>query len=74
MSKKFTNIPYKCPRCGYSTAKKSNINNHFYQKIKICPASINELDLTDEIKECVLNNRTYNIEKNKLTNQVSKQF
>ena len=59
MSKRFTNTPYECPRCGYVSAKKSNLKTHFYNKKKFCPASVNGLELTEEIKKHVLENRTY---------------
>jgi hypothetical protein len=72
---KFTNIPYLCPRCGYSTAKKTNIKNHFFQKKKPCPASVNELELTEEIMNHVLDNRTYKIvDEAKTVNQVINQY
>ena len=56
-------INYGCPRCGYETEHKTNIVNHLYKKKKACPQIKNEIELTDEIKEHILNNRIYKIDK-----------
>lgn len=48
---------YKCARCSYETNKKSNINNHFNRK-RVC-ANVNNIELTDEIKQTILDNRIY---------------
>ena len=50
---------YECPRCGYSSKHKSSMRNHFYKKNKSCPATQNTMDLTDEIKEYILDNKIY---------------
>jgi len=55
------NQPYSCPRCGYSSILRGNINQHFYKKKKACPATANDIELTDTIKDYVLNNRIYKI-------------
>ena len=55
---------YTCIRCGYTSLKKGNIRHHFERK-KICPALINVIELTDEIKEHILENRIYIIPKEK---------
>jgi len=52
---------YECIRCGYKTAHKSSMRNHLYKNKKPCPAVKNKLDLTDEIKEEIMNNRIYEI-------------
>lgn len=54
---------YKCPRCGYETSHKTNMKNHFYKTKKTCPAIESDIDLTNEIKDYVLINRSYKIEK-----------
>ena len=51
--------PYKCPCCGYETEKKSAIIKHFYNLKKLCPKLLNDIELTDEIKEYILANRIY---------------
>lgn len=53
-------LAYKCPRCGYSTYKKSNIRNHF-RRTTFCPAKHN-LILTDEIKNAVMRDHIYHPE------------
>jgi hypothetical protein len=54
---------YCCCRCGYSTREKNNMRKHLYNLLKPCPGSRNNIELTDEIKECILNNRVYHIPK-----------
>jgi hypothetical protein len=56
-------IPYTCIKCGFETDRKSTMYNHLMKKIKSCPASMNKIDLTDEIKEYILENRVYHIPK-----------
>lgn len=55
------NGTYICPRCTYTTKKKTNMVTHFKRK-NIC-AAINNLHLTDDIKEDVLRNHIYHIPK-----------
>jgi hypothetical protein len=50
---------YQCPRCGYETHQRGHMNSHFYNTKKSCPAIKNPIDLTDEIKEYILDNRIY---------------
>ena len=59
---------YQCPCCGYDTPKKHNMINHLYKLKKPCPKSKNDIDLTKEIKEYIVNNRVYN----KVSNEPSK--
>jgi hypothetical protein len=53
---------YTCPRCGYDTLERNNMRKHFYKRNKICCIK-NDIELTDDIKEYVLNNRIYKIPK-----------
>lgn len=55
--------PYLCPACGYATAQKSHMRQHFYDVKNECPKTVNDIDLTDEIKEFVLKNRVYHVPK-----------
>jgi hypothetical protein len=55
--------PYTCPRCGYFTSKKSNMNSHLHDLKKPCPAIEVDIELTDAIKQYVLDNRIYRIPK-----------
>lgn len=50
---------YQCFRCGYSTHRKNNMHKHLYELLKMCPATLNKVDLTDEIKKDIIENRVY---------------
>lgn len=50
---------YQCPSCGYKTLDKSKMKRHMYFLKKPCPQSANNIQLTDEIKEYVLQNRVW---------------
>lgn len=64
--------PYTCPRCGFSTDKKDRITYHLFKMKKQCPALVTLLDLTDNIKTFVLENRIYR--ENTTQQQVIKNF
>jgi hypothetical protein len=53
---------YKCVRCGYETDHKSSMFNHFYKKKRPCPMSNNTIELTQEIKQYILENHVYNLQ------------
>lgn len=53
--------PYKCPRCGYTVDHRGSMRYHLYNLKKPCPATENEVDITDTIKEHILNNRIYKV-------------
>jgi predicted transcriptional regulator len=53
--------PYNCIRCGYNAQQKIHMKNHLYNLKKICPCLLNDIELTDEIKEFILLNRIYHI-------------
>lgn len=55
------NPAYKCPRCGYETRHKPSMYSHLYKKKKQCCSNISNIELTDEIKKHILDNRTYNV-------------
>ena len=52
-----TTLLYKCPRCNYETNHKTKIKNHMSRKFKC--GNVNNIQLTDGIKEIVLNDRVY---------------
>ena len=56
-------ISYQCIRCGYETNRKDHIRKHFYNTQKSCQARLNNIELTDEVKICILENRRYSIPK-----------
>lgn len=51
--------PFVCVRCGYETFHKSSMFNHFFKKKKNCPQTLNVIELTDDIKQYILDNRIY---------------
>ena len=57
------NTPYTCPCCSYYTAKKTHMYRHLYELLKPCHKSENNIELTNEIKECIMQNRVYHIPK-----------
>lgn len=54
---------YICPRCGYKTDRKSSMVHHLNNLKKLCPAVVKDIELTEDIKDAVLNNRVYHIPK-----------
>ena len=50
---------YTCPRCGMKTKFIAVIKKHFYNRLRICPALIDNIDLTDDVKQYVIINRIY---------------
>lgn len=51
--------PYECPRCGYTTEKKSCMRTHLYARANVC-FNFYDVELKDDVKEHVLNNRIFN--------------
>jgi hypothetical protein len=51
--------PYTCPRCEYFTSKKPDMYKHLHKLLKPCPAIHQDIVLTDEIKQYILDNRVY---------------
>ena len=70
--------PYQCPSCGYETDRKDAIRKHFNLKTHCCKL-LNDLTLTDSIKEYVLANRIWRAPKEpsakslKISNQFNTQ-
>ena len=54
-------IPYCCIRCGYTTSQKPDIKKHLYDLKKPCPAIVNKIELTDEIKQDIIDNRVHHL-------------
>ena len=50
---------YECPRCLFQTVSKTDMKRHLYKKLKLCCAIRNDIELTDEIKQYVLDNRIW---------------
>jgi hypothetical protein len=53
--------PYMCISCGYNTPKKSHMVFHLYKLKKQCPGTVNNIELTDEIKDEIIKNRVYHM-------------
>ena len=51
--------PYLCPRCGYNTPKKPHMRYHFYATKKPCQGIVRLIELTEEIKQTILDHRVY---------------
>jgi hypothetical protein len=56
-------VLYSCTRCGYETKKKHRMHDHLYKRKKTCQGIVNDIVLTDEIKEKIIENRRYNLPK-----------
>jgi hypothetical protein len=52
-------VNYTCFRCGYETNHKTNMKNHLFFKKAPCPQTLHIIELTDEIKQHILDNRIY---------------
>lgn len=52
-------VNYTCFRCGYETDSKSHMHKHLFLKKKVCPQTLHIIELTDEIKQHILDNRIY---------------
>lgn len=59
---------YQCPRCGHETNRKHDMMKHFENRKTPCPACFNVIELSQEIKDFVLQNRIYKVVQN--TNHV----
>lgn len=65
--------PYTCPRCGYITQQKGDMRKHFLTLQKPCPATKQDIELTPEVKEYILNNRVYLYNKKQKQKHIKKQ-
>ncbi len=64
---------FTCPRCDYKTHHKATMRNHLYKRQSPCPATKNDLELTDSIKEYILANKIYKVRKQKTPQQINIQ-
>lgn len=55
--------PFTCPRCGYQSSKKWDMHRHLYKRTTRCCGEVEDIELTEEIKECIMNNKTYKLPK-----------
>lgn len=61
---RFKNEPYQCTRCGYSTDHRSKMHKHLFgERKKPCPTTLNDIELTDSIKQHIIDFRVYHIPK-----------
>jgi 5-methylcytosine-specific restriction endonuclease McrA len=64
------NTDYECPRCGYTTHHRGHMRNHLYSKNKICPAVKAVIDLSNSIKDYILDNKIYPVATNLRVEQI----
>ncbi len=57
------NTPYTCVCCNFQTRDKYDMRRHLYGRKTPCPMSVNPIELTDEIRDYILQNRVYHIPK-----------
>jgi hypothetical protein len=55
--------PYSCIKCNFLTKNKKDMRRHLFERKTVCSGTLNDIELTDEIKECILKNRVYHIPK-----------
>lgn len=48
---------YTCPRCNFQSQYSTSIKRHLFELKKTCPATKNNIELTDEIKNYIIDNR-----------------
>lgn len=60
---RFAQEPYTCCRCNYKTPIKARMVRHLNTLKTICPGTCNNIELTKEIKDCIVENRVYKIPK-----------
>ena len=63
---------YQCIRCGYNCKRKDYMYKHLFEKTKPCQGCLNDIELTDEIRHCIIKNRRYIIKK-QLTKNIINQ-
>lgn len=51
--------PYVCIRCGFATQRKDSMRRHLYTLKNPCPGQEVNIEITDDIKECIIVNRVY---------------
>ncbi len=56
-------LPYECICCGFRTPRKHCMKRHLYDRQSTCPQSVNPIEMTDEIRECIMKNRVYHLPK-----------
>lgn len=57
------NSKYQCIRCGYTTVQKNSMKDHMYNRKTLCATTLNDIELTDEIKKHIVDFRVYQIHK-----------
>lgn len=62
-------VPYTCPRCGYKTTFCNDMRRHLYEKKRNCHGEVNNIELTDEIKDTIMRNKLYHIPKQDVPNK-----
>jgi hypothetical protein len=68
-----TNL-YCCPRCGYDTLQKYKMKRHLYDTKNLCPVLQVDVELTDDIKLYVMENRVYEMVENPVLAQQTRKL
>lgn len=63
---------YQCIRCGYASKYKTDMMRHFQRK-NGCPSILNDVEITDEIKEQIYKNRYVKLDQIVCRPQVQKE-
>ncbi len=63
--------PYSCPRCGYNTYMRTDMKRHFYGKTKTCPSLIDNMTLTEDVMNHIMNNRILHPQQETPSQQIS---
>ena len=77
MGRRKENREYCCPRCGYKTLYSTSMKQHLYKRTRTCPITINNIVLTEEIKQSIIANRVYDVDSivshstNNITNNIT---
>ena len=62
---------YQCCRCGYTTHLKANMRKHLYQTKKTCPCILHQIELTEDVKQHIMDNRFYKPPKEQAKEQLN---
>lgn len=61
MKRNNSRIPYTCCRCGYNTHDKTCMRYHLYTRKVKCPPQVDQIELTDAIKDSIMNERMFKL-------------
>lgn len=62
---------YECCRCGYSAYQKSAMRLHLYSRKTVCPAIKEDIELTEYVKNYILQNKAYRVSSQQVVSSVA---